>query len=297
MALNPPPDAQPAASYEEAMQRARAFMEKDDERIAPVARTKLLDHGQRTPLAIVLFHGLTNHPGQYVDLAPQLHERGANVFVPRMPYQGYKDRMTKALAQITAEELVGAAYDAVDIARGLGERVAVLGISAGGLQCAYLGQYRDDIALSVPVAPDFAILQLPYGVSKATGWLMRLVPNIYIWWDPRIREAQRPKTAYPRFPTHALMQTLRIADTVWEAAQHEAPKAQRITTVLNRADPAVNNEVTHELIREWRGLRRDGIGYVEMTKLPENHDIIDPDNPHAATQLVYPKLIEILTSS
>lgn len=290
-----PPNPNPAASYEEAVTRAHALMAKDDDRIAPNARTALLNHGAKTPLAIVLFHGLTNHPGQFVDLAPQLHATGANVYVPRMPYQGYKDRMTKALADLTAEELISAAYDAVDIARGLGERVAVLGISAGGLQCAYLAQFRGDVDHSVPIAPDFAILQLPYGASKALGWLMRHIPNMFIWWDPRIREAQRPRTAYPRFPTRALMQTLRISDTVVEAARAAAPKAPQITVVMNRADPAVNNEVTHEVIRDWRGHRREGIGYYEFSSLPENHDIIDPDNPAAKTDLVYPKLIEILT--
>ncbi|MBV8639223.1 MAG: alpha/beta fold hydrolase [Candidatus Eremiobacteraeota bacterium] len=289
-----PPQTRPASSFDEAVLRARAVMARDDDTIAPVAHTRLLEHGERRPLAVALFHGLTNHPGQYVALAPELHARGANVYVPRMPYQGYKDRMTNALAALTAEELIAASYDAVDIARGLGERVAVLGISAGGLQCAYLAQYRDDVAVSVPVAPDFAILQLPYGLSKTLGWLMLHVPNLFLWWDPRIREAQRPKTAYPRFPTHALAQTLRIGDAVSGAARRTKPLAQQITTVVNRADPAVNNEAAEAVVSEWQGMRKDGIAYIELRNLPENHDIIDPDNPDAATDLVYPKLIAAL---
>ncbi len=289
-----PPQTRPASSFDEAVHRAQAVMARDDDRIAPVAFTKLLHHNERRPLAVVLFHGLTNHPGQYVQLAPQIYSRGANVYVPRLPYQGYKDRMTNALAALTAGELIAAAYDAVDIARGLGERVAVLGISAGGLQCAYLAQYRDDVAVSVPVAPDFAVLQLPHGVTKALTWLMATAPNFFLWWDPRIREAQRPKTAYPRFPTHALAQTLRIGEAVIDAARCLKAKAARITTVVNRADPAVNNEVTQEVVTEWRGLRKDGIEYIELRNLPENHDIIDPDNPHAAIALVYPKLIAAL---
>ncbi len=289
-----PPQTRPASSFDEAVQRAQAVIARDDERITPAAHTKLLHHNERRPIAVVLLHGLTNHPGQYAEFAPQLYARGANVYVPRMPYQGYKDRMTTALAALTAEELVAAAYDAVDVACGLGERVAVLGISAGGLQCAYLGQYRDDIAVSVPVSPDFALLQLPYGVSKLLEWLILHVPNLFLWWDPRIREAQRPKTAYPRFPTHALAQTMRIADAVFDAARAKKAQAQRITTIVNRADPAVNNEVTQEVVTEWKGLRKEGIDYVELRNLPENHDIIDPDNPHAAIDVVYPKLIAAL---
>lgn len=294
LAVIEPPQSRPASSYEEAVARANEVMARDDDRISPNAHTRLLDHGERRPLAVVLFHGLTNHPGQYAAFAPLLHERGANVYVPRMPYQGYKDRMTKALAALTAEELLAATYDAVDIARGLGERVAVLGISAGGLQCAYVAQYREDVAVSVPVAPDFAILQLPYGLSKTVGWLMLHVPNFFMWWDPRIRQAQRPATAYPQFPTHALAQTLRIGDAVYKAARQTKARAAQITTIVNRADPAVCNEATEEVVTEWRGLRKDGIEYVVLQNLPENHDIIDPDNPHAATDVVYPKLIAAL---
>ena len=88
-----------------------------------------------------------------------------------------------------------------------------------------------------------------------------------------------------------------MSESLWDVSHKETPKAKRITTVLNRADPAVNNECTHELIREWRGRRKDGISYYEFTKLPENHDIIDPDNPKAAIDIVYPKLIEILTQA
>jgi esterase/lipase len=294
VAIIAPPQARPAESYGEGVERAQAVMASDDDRIAPNARTALLEHGERRPWSVVLFHGLTNHPGQYVEFAPQLFKLGANVYVPRMKYHGYKNRLAKDIAALTAEGIIAAAYDAADIAHGLGERVAVLGISMGGLQCAYLGQFREDLSTSVPVAPDFGILQLPFGVTNTIGWLLTHAPNLFLWWDPRIREAQRPRTAYPWFSTHALAQTFRVADSVMDAARKERAKARRITTVLNRADPAVNNEVTHELVREWRGLRRDGIGYYDFTTLPENHDIIDPDNPKAATGIVYPKLIELL---
>lgn len=287
--------AKPACSYGEAIVRARAVMERDDDSIFPSAHTQLLDCGRRTPLAVVLFHGLTNNPTQYAALAPQIHALGVNVYVPRMPYQGYKDRMTSALARLTAKDLVDAACDAADIAQGLGEEVAVLGISAGGLQCAYLAQFRTDVACSIPVAPDFAILQLPYGASRAVAWLLRSLPNMFLWWDPRIRLAQRPKTGYPRFATRALAATLEIGDVVFAAARKEAPKAARVTTVVNRADPAVNNQATLDVVNKWRASRRgDGIALVEMTDLPENHDIIDPDNPLAKTELVYPRLLELL---
>ncbi|HEY1976618.1 MAG TPA: alpha/beta fold hydrolase [Candidatus Baltobacteraceae bacterium] len=287
------PPSHPAPTYDDAVARARAFMALDDDTILPAARTALLDHGARTPLAVVLFHGITNNPAQYVELAPLVHKAGANVFVPRMPEHGDKDRLTTRLAKLTAETLLASANEAVDIAFGLGERVALLGISMGGSLAAYFGQYRS-VALAVPVAPDFALLQLPYPVSRLFARIFLTLPNVFFWWDPRAGIKQRPVTAYPRCSTHALMQTLRIGDDVHAAAKERRPLAERIVTVVNRCDPAVNNEATQEIANQWCGWNRNGIAYVELRKLPENHDIIDPANPHARTDLVYPKLLEIL---
>jgi alpha-beta hydrolase superfamily lysophospholipase len=272
-------------------------MDRDDDRIARKARTALYVHGARTPWSVVLFHGLTNNPAQYVDFAPQLFVLGVNVVVPRMPLHGYADRMTDAPAALTAEMLLNAAYEAVDAAMGLGERVAVLGISMGGLLCAHLGQFRRDVATSVPVAPDFGLLRFSCGFTNLLCNVMLRVPNFFLWWDPRVKMAQRPATAYPRFSTHALMQTIRIGNAVYKAAKTTAPAAGRISTVVNTRDPAVNNAATKQVVDRWKHLQSGGIDYIELTNLPENHDIIDPDNPQARISLVYPRLIQTLNLS
>lgn len=288
------PVSSPASDYREGIDRLRTIMDRDDDRIARNARTALYVHGARAPWSVVLLHGLTNHPGQFLDFAPLLYVVGINVVVPRMPFHGYADRMTNALAGLTAEMLLAAAYESVDAAMGLGERVAVLGISMGGLLSAHLGQYRSDVATSVPVAPDFGLLRLGRGLTDMLSTIVLHVPNFFLWWDPRVKEAQRPATAYPRFSTHALMQTLRIGNAVYRAAKTAAPAAGRISTVVNVRDPAVNNAATKQTVERWKRRRSAGIDYIELTNLPENHDIIDPDNPQARTGLVYKRLIEIL---
>lgn len=288
------PASNPTKSYDDALTRARVFEALDDNLVADYGRTKLLEHGERRPYAVVLLHGLTNNPNQYRQLAPQIFDLGANVFVPRMPFHGEQNRLTKRIAALTAEELLASTSEAIDIACGLGERVAVAGISMGGVLTAYFAQYRADVHTAMPIAPDFSLLELPYGVGQALGVLLRLMPNFFLWWDPRVRDEQRPPTAYPWFSTHALMQTLRIARDVYVAAHNEPAKAERIACVVNRGDPAVNNDAVREVVAAWRHFRPQGIEYDELQNLPENHDIIDPDNPLARTEIVYPKLIEIL---
>ena len=289
-----PPASSPATGYADGLAKAHALMARDDARIGPTAKTLLLDHGARTPWSVVLFHGFTNHPGQFAQFAAQLHARGANVLVPRMPLHGYADRMTDALKSLTAEMLLACSYESVDAAVGLGERVAVAGLSMGGSISAYLGQYRADIATSMPIAPDFGLLNLPRWALDVLAPIVLAIPNFFLWWDPRAKQNQLPKTAYPRFSTHALMQTVRIGSAVYHAANREPARAGRIATVVNTHDPAVSNAVTLQVVRRWQRLRAGGIEYVELTDLPENHDIIDPENPLARTDLVYPKLIEML---
>ncbi|MDQ2993281.1 MAG: hypothetical protein M3R30_10770 [Candidatus Eremiobacteraeota bacterium] len=289
------PVSRPTVSFDQAIERARAFMALDDASILPEAHTTLLADAP-TDLAVVLLHGFTNHPGQFREFAPLVRARGANVFVPRLPEHGDVDRMTTRLKRLTAEAWLASATEAIDIACGLGKRVAVLGISTSGLLCAYAVQYRADVWRSVPVSPFFALLQLPIGVSSAIGALLRFVPNMFLWWDPRVRAKQRPRTAYPRFSTRALGQALRIANLVYRDADREPPLAHEALTIVNRADPAVNNAVSADVSRNWHGLRGAGIAYRELRDLPTNHDIIEPDNPLARTDLVYPILLDALFS-
>lgn len=253
----------------------------------------VLLHGTRTPVAAVLFHGLTNNPAQFAAFTPLLHARGVNVFVPRLPLHGYRDRMTTAIASLTAEMLLDAAGEAVEIAAGLGDRVAVLGISMGALLAAHAAQFRP-IDVAVPVAPSFALLQMPHVVSSLFGRLMLRLPNLFLWWDPRVRSSEPPITAYPRFSTHALMQSQRIADAVYAAARRRSPIARRIVTIVNARDPAVNNRTAQRVSSWWSSHDPAGVAYEELGGLPPLHDIVDPQQPRARTDLVYPKLLRAL---
>ena len=292
-----PPTANPARSYEEALERFRAFQGYDDDRILPQARSTLYDCGTATELAVVLLHGFTNHPGQYRAFARLVLQRGVNVFVPRMPEQGDRDRMTRRLARLTAQSLLARAGQAVDLACGLGQRVCVAGISSSGLLCAYFAQERRDVARAVCIAPVFALLRLPYWLSTAVARAALVLPNTFLWWDPRLREQQLPATAYPQFPTHALAQTMRIGQTVYSASENQPYRAASVVAVTNQNDPAVNNAVTDRVVRRWQRLRADGVSAFEFTNLPSNHDIIDPDNPRAHTDVVYPRLLEFILAT
>ena len=292
----PTPKINPAVSFQDALNRTERLQAADGAGILPQAHTALLHHGERTPLAVVLLHGFTNHPGQFREFAPLVFERGANVLIPRMPEHGDRDRLTRRLSRLTAPMLIEAAWEAADIAHGLGERVCVAGISSSGLLCAYLAHYRSGVQRSVIVAPEFAILDFSYGLTRAAALALRVLPDMFLWWDPRTKNKMHPLTAYPRFSTHALAQTLRIARAVHDAARREPPQAQSIYLMLNANDPAVNNHVSEQVADCWNANKPGVASILDLRNLPRNHDIIEPDNPKACTGLVYPRLLECIVS-
>jgi pimeloyl-ACP methyl ester carboxylesterase len=244
------------------------------------------------PAAVVLLHGLTNSPPQYDRLAPELHARGHAVLVPRMPYHGYGDRMTDAVAKLRAPDLESAALQAVVIAAWCGERIVVVGISVTATLVAWLAA-RTRIDTGIAIAPFCGLRELPGGANDALGLLLRAAPNQFSWWDPRSKQGQPPSHGYPRFATRALGESLRISTEIGAAPEDPFASGRRVVLVVNDHEPIVNNA---HAFRRFRALRNYGVALerVVLHGLPHIHDVIEPAIPQARTDLVYPKLIELI---
>lgn len=277
--------------------RARLAVQADDEqrdeRIDPryVGRSWLQDGV--APVAVVLLHGLSNAPPQYDRLAPGLAARGHAVLVPRLPYHGYRDRMTDALADLRAADLEQAAIEAITIAALCGDRVVVLGISVSGALAGWLAA-RTAIDTAIAVSPFCGLRGVPGGLNDALGTALRLAPNCFSWWDPRAKEEQPPLHGYPRFATRALGESLFLSTTMREPGS--TTHARCVFLVLNQREPAVNNAFA---LHRFGELAADGITLttVELQRAPPVHDIIEPAIPEARTEFVYPRLVELIESN
>jgi esterase/lipase len=284
----------PAATFEEARAKFDALLAEEEARedLDPICLPFQLNHGEKTPRTIVLLHGLTACPFQYRALAQLYYDEGYNVLVPRLPRHGLADRTSNALAELTAEELLGSMDPVLDIAAGMGDQVAILGLSLGGNVAAAAGQLRPGLHLAVPVSPAIGLRFVWPGITEALTRIVLGLPDIYIWWDPINKDQFQAESGYPGFSIHAMGEMWRLGLAVQGAALDTPPAAERLLMITNWGDPAINLANTDYLVNEWRrnGAEVSTYRFAPLPWLP--HDIISIDGVGANTELTYPVLIE-----
>jgi len=279
--LLPHPD--PANSYEEAEKRLQIWTES--EAVLPlqeVCLTKLLSHGQQTEQVILFFHGYTTCPQQFAELGQMFFEKGYNVLIPRMPYHGWINRLTDELKYLTAEELAEYGNRSMDIACGLGKRVIAFGISGGGTVVSWLAQNRSDLDVAVPLAAFLRMYVLPAFLTIPFINLFSLLPNFFIWWDPRTKE-KNPFSiyyAYPRYSFHTLAEIMRLGLLVKRQARIREPAARKILVMENDFDMGVSNAEIEILTRLWLTQKPEKVSSYHFERdMKMLHDIITPGTP------------------
>jgi len=286
----------PVSDYEEAVEELNRLGAQEEGEINPLCRPVILTHGRKTEKAVLWFHGYTNCPRQFETLARACFDQGWNTWIPRAPFHGLKDRMSEATSFVTAEGLARFADRAVDIARGLGKRVVVGGISAGGSIAAWLGQQRTDIDLALPIAPFLSPVPGPLLLSRLLALTTRLLPDRLIWWDPVRKESlEGPAHVYFRYSTKGVGEILTLGLAFVDMARKAAPAARRFRFVLNENDETLNNAPAERLLALWR---RRGATHVEQTRFSKRlglrHDLIEPQQPDQKVDLVYPVIIDLI---
>ena len=267
----------PAASYAEASDRiAEVAVAEAAEPLAPEGPSVALLTGKRTDRAVVLFHGYTTMPRQFLLLAHAYNDAGCNVWVPRMPFHGYADRLTRDLSRLTGPMLRDHADRAVDIAAGLGEHVTAVGLSGGGSIATWCAVERPEVTETVAISP----LMQPVGVPIwATRALVRVLPHtsdLYAWWYPALK-AHMPGYGYPRFSYKgigALLELVYWAERV--AARSPYPVSGSYTLVKNDGDDRLDGEFNLRLVERLVPADRLTVYTIEAGE-GLIHDIVTPE--------------------
>lgn len=277
------------------MELLETVRRSEGDQLNPLCRTTLLEPDGPTDRCLVLFHGITNCPQQFVQLSQEFQRLGYRVLIPRAPHHGMADRLTTEQQKLRAGELLKFAEDSADIAGGLARRVTVAGLSMGGVLAGWLGQRRADVERAVMISPLFALRGLPPWVHPPAAKVISKLPNAYMWWDSRLKAAIKPAHAYPRISSRAYAALLGAGAAVRAAARRQAPMAGSIGVVTNAHDPGVNNSATALIVADWRrhGADVETFEFPNEERLP--HDLIDPAQDDQRTDFVYPVLIRMIT--
>ncbi len=289
------PRIDPMMDYTQSVTAIQMWSQTDaDQDIADYCRPIFLTHGKKMDQAVVLYHGYTNCPRQYEELAQVFFERGYNVYVPRLPHHGSRDRLAPDIGQLTLEDLMMTADRSVNIAQGLGDKVTVLGLSLGGVMAAWTAQFRGDVDTAVILVPSFGWYYLP-GVVKPILTAAYLLPDALLWWHPLEREnRQIPYSMYHKFSTRGMGHTLMLGLSVLQASRHYAPLASHIIIMTTDMDRAVDNWNVQHLMSRWQQ-QGAKVRYDRFpAELKIEHDIIDPLQPYARPNEVYQKIFEMI---
>ena len=284
----------PAGDYDTALAQFARLQSLDDETINPVCRSQLLTHGHKVEHAIVLVHGITNCPQQFVEFAPLFYRAGYNVLIPRIPRNGLADRMTDELKYLTAEELRDFGNTLVDIVAGLGEHVTFVGLSAGGVVSAWVAQHRKEVDKSVLIAPSLGIGPLGIELSTLAMGIVLTIPNVPTQYFAPFQDG--PQHSYFGYSSHSLAQVMRLGVSIYQSARKKKPMAHSVMLITNGCDTAVSDKLTWRLITTWRAT---GLERLDIYRFGEEchliHDLIDPEQVQQQTAMVYPILFDLIT--
>lgn len=284
------------ATYDQALARLAALERAEgDPSIDPCCRGFALTHGRRTRRCTLLLHGYTNCPQQFRAFAAALHARGHNVYAPRLPYHGLRDRLANDQARLGVRDLVAYLDDALAVGAGLGDDVGVLGLSAGGSVAAFAAQFRPAVRQALVIAPVFGTPGFPPWAIGPLAWASALLPNQFRWWDPLNKDNRdSPPHCYPRYSTRALGAIVRLGLGVLQAAHRTPPAATDLVLVSNAADTAVTLPPIDTLATRWRA---HGVTVREHrfpAELKLIHDLMDPAQGRQQTAIVYPVLLDLV---
>ena len=282
-------------SFSQALEQIAAIQAAEAARAQIRWPSLALLHAGPADRAVLFFHGFTSSPEQFRPLGELFFARGWNVFIPRQPRHGLERRDGALLAGYTQKSALAFARRSFDLARPLGRRLAVVGLSGGASLSGWLGQTEVQIELAAVVAPFMGAAFVPARLTRPAEWLLRSLPDQRVWWDGRTQNANpfSPVFAYTGFSSRAMGEMLHTGLALIQLAETSAPQAQRLLLVVNANDPAVNLPQIERLGRAWESaapqkLRR----YTFPKELGLAHDFVSQGVPSDRSAETYPLLIE-----
>jgi esterase/lipase len=278
--------------FNESLSLFNSFFSDLNDNIDPVCRSIILHHNIRTQKSVILFHGLSSAPCQFLILGKQLFDLGYNVIIPRMPYNGFIDKQTKETNKLTKDILKKYAVNSINIANGLGEKVDVIGLSGGGILAAWLAQFYE-INTSIIIAPLFNIKPVPDYLKFALCFISSALTNVFLKKsDKIIRNA--PSYIYSQQSLKSVAEFMKIGYEIKNDSNKHKFKSHKLIGLVNESDIAINNDTFIKQLHRWRNLNENVFDFTFSKDLNLPHDLIDPNQKLQKCDVVYKKILEYL---
>lgn len=273
----PAPKPRPAPDRDAALALLTRLTEVDAG-IPEAVRSQLFDPGSAADTTIVIWHGFTNAPSQFVAVGERLKAAGYRVLLPRMPYHGSSDRLNRDLANLTTEQLVAQVDAAVDVAAGLGQRVWVIGLSAGASMAGWAAATRPEVSRLVLAAPLVAPKGAPMPLVRLLVKFPPIVPRLYWWWDPRVKaDLEGSPHAYPGFPIPGIMPYLHLSEALFDGSVPVGHQLERVVLISNPGDFAIRRDAAKDFATKVFGPRAEYSGEAGIDgSLKWMHDFVEP---------------------
>ncbi|MBE9004066.1 alpha/beta fold hydrolase [Fortiea sp. LEGE XX443] len=234
--------------------------------------SKFLVHPYLTSKVCLFLHGFTAASYQFEPLGKALFNQGYNVLIPLQPGHGLAgdwNRQTPPPLPTDIQTYQQFVLEWLQVAKTLGEKVVVGGLSTGGTLAAWL-------ALEHPQQIEQALLFTPFLGSRHIlfDWLMKTLPIYFEWFN---KDAPG-NFGYKGFRIPALRIFLELGEKILEQAQRRV--SAPVLMVCSEGDRAVNRTKQQDLFKmilrqqpkSWYYCFDDSL-HIEhrmMTKLEDN---------------------------
>lgn len=193
---------------------------------------------QPTPLAVVYLHGFSATRQETAPYAENLaNALGANLFETRLKGHGLR---SAKLEDVTAEDWLADATEALNIGEQIGERVVIVGTSTGATLALLLRQLDtlDNVAAMILMSPNFGLQDSSSDLLTGPGGplLARILAGDTHSW-PAANEEQELYWS-TRYPMSAIIEMMRLVDALRESPR--LPFNSPILAILSPRDDVID---------------------------------------------------------
>lgn len=242
-------------------------------------RIRWHDGNERTVYSVVYLHGFSATRQEIAPAAERVADAlGANLFETRLTGHG---RAQGAMVEVTAEDWLDDAAEAIAIGERLGERVVVIGTSTGATLALAMARHPafESIDTLVLISPNFAPSDsTARWITRPAGPLLlrSIVGETRSWQAHNEQQERFWSTSYP---SAVVVEVMRLVDLANSSLPLKIE--QPLLTLLSPNDSVVSPQATLDALQQIEAPRNRVIKYDDVGD-PSNHvlagDILSPDN-------------------